>query len=124
MKRSELSVIALAVPVGAATVEELLAAHEVHRDPGPRGKRPHLTGKKIDALLDLEPVGPFRRRGVLVLQHRAVAGEKDRHFMPAIRQRTGQRPHRVRETTGLHVGEEFARDVDDFHRSYRTAGVS
>lgn len=59
-----------------------------------------------------------------MLQHRSVTGEIDRYLMSAIRQRTGQSPHCVRETAGLHIGEEFARDVDDFHRSYRTAGVS
>ena len=68
-------------------------------------------------------MGAFGRGRVLVLQHRPVTGQVNRHLVTAIRQRARQRADRVSEAAGLHVREKLTRDVDDFHRSHPTRGV-
>ena len=51
-----------------------------------------------------------------MLEGAAISGQKDRDFMAAVGERARQGSHRIRQSARLHVGEQFAGDVDDFHR--------
>ena len=110
-------VVALAVAVGIAPVEEFLAADQVDGEVLARRKHPDVTREKLVPHLDFKAQLPFRRRGVPVFQHRAVAGQEDRDLVAGVGQGARQRGHGIRQPARLHVREQFTRHVDDFHRA-------
>lgn len=108
-------VIALPRPVGVATVEKLVPANEINRQPLAGGKTADFSAHEDIAQLDFRTQQGLRLRRVGMLDDAAVAGHEDRHFVAAIHQCARQRGDRVRQAAGFHIRKQFARRLNDFH---------